>query len=175
MLLRKNRGISYLPLLPTASSSLLPPFFFPLKRQGVFTSSWSWSKCSPLEWILHHSTSQWPQQPMNKVFFALPVSPPSSQHRFPDRPPVLPLGWETGLCVCGAKLDSAGCQHRNSAETHEPASLSPASWYLRPTWEEADKKQFENRACLWQEKVNRTKHWSLGQQPGPMTPPSPSY
>lgn len=76
------------------------------------------------------------------------ASPPSSLHRFPDRPQVLPPGWETGLCVCVAKLDSAGCLHRNSAEIHEPASLSPASWYLRPVWEETDKKQVDNRAML---------------------------
>lgn len=82
------------------------------------------------------------------VLFSSCFHPPrsSSQHRVPDRPPVLPLGLETGLCVCGAEPDSAGCRRRNSEETHEPASLSPASWYLQPVREKTDEKQVEDPA-----------------------------
>lgn len=134
-------------ILPSHLPPLPPSFYLFSQKDGEYLHPPEcWSKCSPLEWMLPHNKSQRPQQQKNKVFFSLPASPPASPHRFPDRPPVLPLGWETGLYVCGAKPDSAGCQHRNSAETREPASLSPASWCLRPVWRERDKKQVENRA-----------------------------
>lgn len=68
----------------------------------------------------------------------VPHSPPSAG--LPGLP-ISPLGWETGLCVYAAKLDSAGCLHRNSAKIHEPAAWSLASLCLRPVWEEKQEKR----------------------------------
>lgn len=134
----------YIYLASTTSSSLLLPFFL-IKYLRPPESR---SKCSLSEWRLHHNKSQWPQQQKNKLFSSLPASTPRRPPpcRVPDRPLVLPLGLETGLCVCGAEPDSAGCRHRNSEETHEPASLSPASWCLQPVREKTDEKQVEDPA-----------------------------
>lgn len=124
---------------------LCPSYFVSLAwqpRLTVWSSYVSWSKCSPLEWMLHSNKSQ------NIQHQRTTGSPQSAQYRFSQRLGISPLGWETGLCVYAAKLDSAGCLHRNSARIHEPASLSPASWCLRPVWEERREKHLFVRLLL---------------------------
>lgn len=117
----------HLLLLSLSSNKQLGSFYALLR---VDPNAAPWNECCPITSPIHKQAEE--------QAAPVTISLWSSSHTFPDRPQVLPLGWETGLCVCVARLDSADCLRRSSAEIHERASLSPASWYLQPVGKKKD-------------------------------------